>query len=159
MLGPMIRRKTRTAAWVVAAVLLFVGMVFAGAGAAVSWRSLQLLQRSNTADGMVVRMLSDGGSSKPVVMYTVDGKQYELIGTIGTTPPAFKVGEKVKVLYRPNDPSYAVIDAFVERWLFPLIFGGIGLVIGSIGLLILLFKFLSLLRPKPPAEDERFTVE
>jgi len=165
LLGPMVRQrsKARGGAWIAAFILLMIGGIFTVAGTAVSWRSLQfLVQEGSRAEGRVVRMLSDGGSSKPVVMYVVNGQEYELIGTIGTKPPAFHVGEVVTVIYRADDPSYAVIDAFVERWLFPLIFGGIGVVLGSIGLVILLFKFfslLALLRPKPLVESERFTVE
>lgn len=165
LMGTMVRQKTRArgGAWIAAFILLMIGGIFTAAGTAAGWRSLQfLVQEGSRAEGRVVRMLSDDGSSKPVVMYTVAGQEYELIGTIGTSPPAFRVGEVVTVIYRPNEPSYAVIDSFVERWLFALIFGGIGVLLGSIGLLILLFKFFSLfalLRPRPLVEGERFTVE
>lgn len=164
LLGPALRQRTRTrgGAWIAGFILLLVGSIFTAAGTAVSWRSLQLLQGGQKADGVVVSMRHDGDSSKPVVKYSVDGKEYEVVGTISTKPPSLHVGEQVQVVYRPGDPTYAVIDSFVERWLFPLIFGGIGLLLGSIGLLILVAKFFSLfslLRPKPLEENERFTVE
>lgn len=167
MLGPMIGRQRNTAAsaagWIVGGILALIGTIFFCVGLFFSRQSLELLHGSAQADGVVTKMLHEGKGAKPVVKYSVDGKDYETIGKISTSPPAFHVGERVKVSYRIGDPSYAIIDSFVERWLFPLIFGGIGAVVGLIGWLILLVKFLKLLlrpfRMQPTDEAERFTVE
>ena len=42
-------------------------------------------------------------------------------------PPAYKIGELIKVRYRPENPETARIDSFAELWLFPTFLLGIGL--------------------------------
>lgn len=68
------------------------------------------------------------GGSVPEVRYFVDGKPYVIHGVITTSPPAYSIGEKIPVYYPPGNPEQGVIGSFVELWLFPMIFGGIGLV-------------------------------
>ncbi len=43
----------------------------------------------------------------PVVSYTVNGRKYEFIGNYCST--RMKVGEKIRILYNPEDPSKATI--------------------------------------------------
>ena len=47
----------------------------------------------------------------------------------GSNPPLYEVGEKVPVLYLPGRPGAAVIDTFIELWLGPVIYTGLGLLL------------------------------
>jgi hypothetical protein len=120
-------------------VLLFAGSIGA-VGGFFAWRTLHFELTGRTVEGKVVRMVHGGGSgnhSKPVVAYSVDGQDYEVTGLISSSPPAWRVGDRAVVHYDPADPSVAQVSGFIERWLFPVIFGGLGTVVGGIGLMLL----------------------
>jgi hypothetical protein len=64
---------------------------------------------------------------RPVFVFRdAQGAEHEIYSTVGTYPPAHKVGDKVSVLYKADEPENAVIDAFFDVWLLPLILGIIG---------------------------------
>ncbi|MEN9206915.1 MAG: DUF3592 domain-containing protein [Gloeomargarita sp. GMQP_bins_120] len=64
----------------------------------------------------------------PVVVYTLpDGRRLEVVARTGSTPPRYRIGQRVEVLYDPQNPSRARINDFFELWLLPLFFGGFGL--------------------------------
>lgn len=82
-------------------------------------------------------MVHGGGSgnhTKPVVEYVVDGRRYEITGIISSSPSAYSVRDKAVVHYIPDDPADAQVSSFVERWLFLLIFGGLGVTLGCVAL-------------------------
>jgi hypothetical protein len=70
----------------------------------------------------------------PRVRYvTRSGNPVEFTGSVGSSPPAFDVGEAVGVLYDPAAPEKARIDTFFQLWFPSLLLGGIGLVFAAIG--------------------------
>ncbi|RUS97589.1 hypothetical protein DSM106972_083260 [Dulcicalothrix desertica PCC 7102] len=48
-------------------------------------------------------------------------------------PPAYTKGQQVEVLYNPQQPESATIYSWLEMWLFPIIFTGVGSVAVAIG--------------------------
>ena len=90
----------------------------------VSWRLEQTGERTT---GRVARLEegsdSDGGCCvySPVVEFTVNGQAHSFEGDTASYPPAYQVGEEVRVLYDPASPDTAQIDKWSERWLMPLI--------------------------------------
>ena len=90
----------------------------------VSWR---LEQNGERTTGRVARLEessdSDGGCCvySPVVEFTVNGQPYSFDCDTASYPPAYQVGEEVRVLYDPASPDTAQIDKWSERWLMPLI--------------------------------------
>jgi hypothetical protein len=125
-------------------------LVFAGMGTLFAlfalgwgvWSAVFALGAQRT-EGTVIRMVApDGGDgSKPVVQYQVDGETYECEGSISSSPPAYSVGQKVSVLYRPDEPQKALIGSFVDRWLLPLVFGGAGSLFAAIGFALLIHRW------------------
>jgi len=100
------------------------------------WRSWSLLPGGATADGTVVDMDksdSDGSTSyAPIIDYVVDGETYEMNSTSYSSPPAYHVGQAVRVAYDRANPSVARIDNFWELWLLPIIFISIAVLFGLI---------------------------
>lgn len=72
-------------------------------------------------------------SARPVVRYTVDDIAYTLVGTVGSTPPAYDIDEAVTVYYDPANPADGRIDSFLERWFAPIITGFIGTIFSFLG--------------------------
>lgn len=123
------------------AVFLVVGLILAGV-------SVSFLADAERSQGTVVALewRNDGSSTSrkarqndkpaayPVVEFTsADGTRRTFRSSTGSNPPSYDKGEQVEVLYRADSPEDARINGFASLWLLPLIFGGIGLVIGGIG--------------------------
>ena len=70
----------------------------------------------------------------PVFQFVAeDGQSYTISSDTSSNPSEFAVRQKVPVLYEPKYPMGAKIDSFLQLWLFPLIFGIIGLIAFAIG--------------------------
>lgn len=121
--------------------------VLTGLGMGLDYLSLSF--RSARVEGTVVEMRvsgPDGSAYEPVVEYHVGNSKYRCTGT-GSGFSPFAVGEKVWVLYKTSQPEAARIDSFFERWLMPLIIGGIGAVFAAGGVSIVRGK--SVAEPSP----------
>ncbi|MBS0486429.1 MAG: DUF3592 domain-containing protein [Proteobacteria bacterium] len=91
-------------------------------------------------DGVVVDLHyrsgsnGDSGTYVPEVEFTAsNGSVVHITGSTGSNPAAYTRGEKVNLLYAPENPEGAHIDSFSENWLGVLILGGMGLIFGLIG--------------------------
>jgi hypothetical protein len=156
MLQPAIQRQKAAAAWIVGGIFALIGTIFFCVGLGIGWRSLQFLDAPK-APGVIT-----SAGRNPTATYFVNGKEYHTTARISSSPPPFNQGDQCTVLYNPDHPSDAQIDYFVERWLFLVIFGGLGAIFGLIGWLMLFFKMLGrIFRAQPVTIDEsqRFTVE
>ena len=92
------------------------------------------------AEGTVIELVkrSDTDLSVPSVYYyprvefqTRNNERIEFVSSSGTNPPSHRKGEKVEVLYLPNEPQNAFIKRFFPLW-------GAALIIGSVGGIFLL---------------------
>lgn len=90
-----------------------------------------LVAEGSRAEGTVVSLIDTGSGSKrkwkPLVRFVAaDGRSVEFTTSTSSSPPAYSVGERVRVLYRASSPEEAAIDGFLALWLGPLILGGVG---------------------------------
>ena len=97
------------------------------------------LATAKETDGEVVELISkrdsDGTTYRPRVRYRPQGG-YDMFfeSSVSSNPPAFDVGEKVKVLYEPGNPQSAKINSFMSLWFGVLISGVLGLIFSAVGL-------------------------
>ncbi|MFW5994975.1 MAG: DUF3592 domain-containing protein [Spirochaetia bacterium] len=123
----------------VALLLGAVGLISAGT-------TLFFVVNSESATGSVVDfeevtnpapVLNPGGTSSfhyaVIEFSTADDRQVRFQGRSGQGDSSFEQGDTVQVRYRPADPEQARIDSTLEIWATPLIFGGLFLVFGIIG--------------------------
>lgn len=119
---------------------------FGGVGAAmlvaaVYWglHTRSFIAQASRAEGTVIDLVtvsSNSGSPtyKPVVRFVAaDGREQRFASSFSSNPPGYSRGERVQVLYSAANPGEAAIDGFLALWLGPLLVGGIGLVLFSIG--------------------------
>ena len=117
-------------------VFLMVGVILLMVVALMMISTRNFLQEAVTAPGQVVALPS-GGSHPQIEFVTRDGQRisYSQDGWIF----GFKVGDKVTVLYRPEEPFHtATIDQFGAVWggvIFILPLGIIFFFIGLLGVL------------------------
>lgn len=98
-------------------------------------RQAQRRALMHRAQGTVVRMVyTMRNMQAPVVAFSGPGGPVEFQSEIGSSPPAFRVGEAVTVLYDPAAPTKAQLDSFWDKWLLPGVLGFIGAVFGFLGL-------------------------
>ncbi|WP_341522091.1 DUF3592 domain-containing protein [Pseudomonas sp. G.S.17] len=106
--------------------------------------STAFLENAVSVEGTVIDLDSqrsqDSITFKPVVQFvTEDGQTVEFTSSAGTNPPSYSVGEKVEVLYAPEDPQGAKLSGFFELWGSVLILatmGGPMLFVGGVIFLI-----------------------
>jgi hypothetical protein len=96
-------------------------------GVYAAYNSFNLSRNGETTTGIVTQMeessTSEGGCCvySPVIEFKANGQTYTFEGDNASYPPEYSVGEEVRVLYNPEDPSNAQINKASERWLMPVI--------------------------------------
>nr|WP_320117747.1 DUF3592 domain-containing protein [uncultured Marinifilum sp.] len=130
-----------------------VSYVFAGVGIILllfalngTWNNISFLKDSVETSGSVVDMEakestnSDGDYQTyyyPVVEYSdMNGGQHILHSSTGSGQPAYEIGEGIKVLYLPENPSEGKIATFgyiwggmLVLWILAIVFIGVALLI------------------------------
>lgn len=97
---------------------------------------IELQRRQSSSD--------DGPSYYPVVRFTdASGKDVTFTSSTGSNPPSNREGDKVAVLYDPNNPDEAELDSFFALWFGPLMVGGL---FGTIFPLVGVFAIIGSLR-------------
>ncbi len=85
------------------------------------------------ANGVIVEMKKHPGAAGkyfPRVRFqTKEGITIEFTPGNGSNPPMYKVNDHVPVIYNSAYPDAAVINSFIEIWLGPVIYAGLGLLL------------------------------
>ena len=93
--------------------------------------SLHFAAGAVKAQGTVTRLEwvadSDGSVAHPIIRFHDGERSVEIRGRVGSSPPAYAVGERVPLLYHPGRPEDARPATFSDRYLLPLGFSGLGL--------------------------------
>ena len=130
--------------------LIFVAMgsTMLAVAAATFLHTRDFVKNSSAGEGVVIDLVwressgrSRGGAYYPRVRFRTDsGQEFVFVSSTGSRPASFQVGERVHVLYSPDNPTRARIDSFGSLWVLPLVFGSLGLVFCSVGLGPLLWQ-------------------
>jgi Protein of unknown function (DUF3592) len=110
---------------------LLAGLSLLGLALYLYRRQRSFLRRAREATGVVVALShspGEGGTLKhPVVEFTTaEGELVEFESPVGQSPPAYRVGQRVLVLYDPARPKSAAIRSFVPLWQWCLVTGLLG---------------------------------
>jgi hypothetical protein len=115
-------------------VSLVIGGLFLAIACWGAASQLILIAGAATATGEVIELRpapkSEGSSQvqyRPVVRFVTDSGATTIVGQVASSPPAYAVGDAVRVYYDPARPAEALIDSYVERWLMPVGFGVMGI--------------------------------
>lgn len=99
--------------------------------------------RTGKAEGTVVRIEEkstrrNGRTSYtycPAVSYVVNGSSYQFeSSSCESEYGRVQVGDKMEVVYNPDDPSDAGLDTFTANWMGPIMAGIFGLVFTVVGI-------------------------
>ena len=141
------RRGSRRPIWI--ALLLLVAALGIGIGSLVSFaNTIAFVRSALIAPGTVIELVGrpcdpkDRGTCyAPRVLFTdpATGRRIEFLSRVATDPPAFRVGERLMVLYSPDDPGAAMVQGFFSIWGGVSILSGICILFAAVGGGILLF--------------------
>lgn len=88
------------------------------------------MENAIAVDGIVINSPDRDASMRPIVEYTDHtGVKRLHYSSFRSDPPRFFIGEKVKILYDPNDPKYPVnakIDSTINVWSIAIFLSGMG---------------------------------
>lgn len=125
---------------------LLVGLaLLAGAGYA-GWREIEFRRGAIETDGRVVEMRSridndhNRGTSRtyaPVFTFALpSGKLQRVEAGIWSNPPCCRIGDAIRLRYRPEAPERAQMTGFMESWFVTTLLGGMGLVFTLAGVAV-----------------------
>lgn len=117
-----IDRSWRKPAWLI---LSIGGLIMLG-GLALGWGSLRHVLYGERADGEVVEIRRESGMYVPVVRFRLPNGDTQEVMDLGAGAPDFAVGDRVTILYAPQNPSDFRIDTFERLWLSAVIVTGLG---------------------------------
>ncbi|AFY45679.1 DUF3592 domain-containing protein [Nostoc sp. PCC 7107] len=129
-----------------------VGSIFLITGILIGINTRSFVGKSIAASGTVIDLErhtsrdSNGRSSTayyPVISFTANsGKPIEFEANSVSNPPAYTKGQKVEILYNPQEPESAVISSWFALWFLPAMFTGMGSLFVVIGGIPLVNSFL-----------------
>ncbi len=126
-------------------IFALLGVVQLLVGGIIFYFDFSFKQSAQKTQGTVVEIVSHSGSKSGTQYYPViefrneTGQRYTFESDWGSSGPEHRIGDPVMVIYDPKDPSDAKLDGWNELILIGSIFGGIGLVFGSIGGIMVIF--------------------
>lgn len=93
--------------------------------------SSMFLEGAVTTEGTVIELVrsssEDSITYRPVVQFTPQNNSaMKFLSVTGSNPPAYSPGQRVEVLYDPDNPANAKLKSFFSLWGAPLIVGGVG---------------------------------
>ena len=130
-------------------------------GAFSSYRNTSLfVKTASRAEGTVVDMVvmdtgvNNSSRSRSSIAYRptihfIDrtGEKVEFTSSVGTNPPSYSKGQKVEILYRPDEPENAQINDFGSLWSASITLGGMGGVFFIIGMILMSIPFVVFVLP------------
>lgn len=129
---------------VLGGLFLFVGAPFLLFGVVVIVRNQQLLSVAERISGRVIEIVS-ARNHEGHTMYHPVIKYQNSVGADKVWEPSsstswskFQLNDAVVLLIDPNNQNRIALDSFDSLWLFPLVFGSIGIVLCMIGLGVVL---------------------
>ena len=117
-----------------------IGLLLLALTVFVIWNTTAWLKRTVEVQGTVVEMLrtrdkeNTGWMYEPVVRFeTAEGKTITFEANFRSSPPAYRVGDTVTVVYLPDAPERAKIRSFLSLWIGPMIMAIVGTVFFGVG--------------------------
>ncbi len=120
--------------WIAWLILGIGGLILVG-GLALGLGSLRHVLHGERADGEVVEMRREGDMYAPVVRFRLPDGETQTVTDLASGAPDFAVGDRITILYMPQDPRDFRIDTFDRLWfsaIFVTIFGAFWMLFGIV---------------------------
>lgn len=137
---------------IIGVVFSLIGGLLAVIGIFIFIRTRMFISKAHEVKGTVIRMVyshssEGGGSYSPVYQFrTITGQTIEVQDGLSSNPPMFHEGQVIDVLYDPENPQKARIKKWMSLYFVSVLLGGMGLIFGGIGVVLLIFQIIDMLR-------------
>lgn len=133
--------------------LSFLAIVFFAIAGNFYFESQKLLKKGGTASGTVVSLQSSAkGAYYPIIRFQPEGGEaIEERGKVGSSPPEFKVGDTVPIVYDKSNPKKWNINSWLNLYFLPTMFFGFGTALAFASLITLIFD-VKRKRPSGPIQ-------
>jgi hypothetical protein len=133
-------------------IVAFFAVALALVGCYQGYRMARLESAGIHADGEVIDLKEEssnhGYSYYPIVRFPIgNNRSVQFKDGVGSDPPSYEVGERVRVLYLADDLRVAIIDRGIWNWIIPSVF------VVAAFLLVWLFVFLRSQRGGEPLTE------
>jgi hypothetical protein len=103
--------------------------------------TIRFLGRSTVTQGTVTALTEMSGQDDktyyaPEYSFTVDGRAYIGVSKSGSNPPAFAVGQSIRVRYDKTNPASNSVDTFFSLWGFSTISAALACLFAFLGILM-----------------------
>ena len=117
---------------------VIVGVALLGTAVILGISTYRFIRAASSTNGTVQNLVwsstgSGHGVYQPIVLFADQSGQARTFTESGSNPPDFRVGQQVRVIYDPNDPSHANIYSFQTLWLLQTCMGILGLLFTTMG--------------------------
>jgi hypothetical protein len=117
-----------------AGVLLFIIGVAIGVGALeINRRERDRLEGWLRADGTVVALLAGANGTRPQVAFSAANGERVSFTLVQPSGRQYVIGERLPVLYRPEQPADARLDSRTTRWTRNALAAGASLILMTLG--------------------------
>jgi len=128
--------------------LIGVGSIALALASTLGIERAVFFSKAETTTGTVVELRVNSGSwsyrsrrgEYPIVEFAPKTGTPRRCEGVSSSPPLYRVGERVQVYYDPEDPEDARIDSFLELWLLLVVSGGIAALALPVGALVLVLR-------------------
>ena len=120
--------------WIAWLILGIGGLILVG-GLALGLGSLRHVLHGERADGEVVEMRREGDMYAPVVRFQLPDGETQTVTDLASGAPDFAAGDRITILYMPQDPRDFRIDTFDRLWfsaIFVTVFGAFWMLFGIV---------------------------
>jgi hypothetical protein len=121
-----------------------VGALSLGLGLFCFFRDRRLLPHfSEVGEGVVSGLTEpdEEGFVRPCLRFARGGVAVTITGTVGSCPPAYRVGQRVAVRHPPGRPDLAIIADFDHLYLFEVSSIGFGAAFVGVAVLLLVLQW------------------
>jgi len=119
-----------------------IGLIFLAVGIYLIKDTWNFLPGTVTAQGTIIHCAyDDQNSCSPTIQFKTASGQSITIGS-SISSGSFYVGKMVQIRYHPKTPQDGRMYSFMDTWLLPLAFAGMGLLVFLIIPLTLLSRFI-----------------
>lgn len=122
-------------------ILIAIGLLVTIIVGVVIVRAQQFEDRALRVPGVVTDMENDQGSFRPIVTYTLDGREHTFAASVASDPPTYEIGEKVTVLIDPVNRYEVKIAG--QGTVVGVIFLAVGIALLLAGIIVLLVTLRS----------------
>ena len=128
---------------------LIVGIIFIGVGIFMYISNNNLVKKcTEEVEAVVVDMKEDFSSDDdgdiytyyPIIEYRVDEETIKSTMSKGSSNPEYKLGDKVTILYNPNNTKEFIIKGDKSSGIFSFVFMGLGVLVTVFGVITLFRK-------------------